>query len=98
MPAKTYDCYVVLDHVLRDGRWVPGVGAYQRDSAQVLEAGGWHGLRSERTLGIWLVENSQTSHARDLVLAHLAGHAPFGVTRLYDKHDDRHQHSEGDEA
>lgn len=81
MAPKTYDCYVALRHVSRNGRIFPGVGAYRVDDPDY--PNGWRDLVSTGTLAVWLVERTQVTHAKDLVLAHLAGHAPHGITQVY---------------
>jgi hypothetical protein len=82
MPRSTrpYDCYVVLAHVHRNDHILPTSAAHKRD-----EINDWHDLVTKSTLTVWLVEGTTITHARDLVLAYLAGHAPVGVTRLYSR-------------
>ena len=83
MAPKTYDCYVRLAHVSRDERLLPAACAYKVDDPENCP-NGWQDLVTTGTLAVWLVERTQVTHAKDLVLAHLAGYAPYGVTKLYD--------------
>jgi len=69
---------VVLAHVERGGQLVPSTAAHDRETTE-----DWQDLVNSGTLGVWLVEGSMLTQARDLVFAHLAGFAPIGVTRLY---------------
>jgi hypothetical protein len=85
MAPKTYECYVSLSHVHRNGHLVPAVGAFRANDTEYLPSGDWHDLVTNGTLVIWRVERTMVSHAKDLVLAHLAGHAPHGITKLYDR-------------
>jgi hypothetical protein len=87
--TKTYDCYVRLAHVSRGNRLMPAAGAYKADDPENCP-NGWQDLVTDGTLAIWAVERTMVSHAKDLVLAHLAGHAPVGVKKLYDR-DQTHQ-------
>lgn len=82
--VKTYDCYVRLAHVSRNERLIPAVGVTRVDDPDF--PNGWRDLVTNGTLVVWLVERTMLSHAKDLVLAHLAGHASVGVTKLYDRH------------
>jgi hypothetical protein len=89
MATQTYDCYVRLAYIVRDEgivvkspRYIPMAKAYRRDDPNF--PNGWQDLVTTGTLAIWLVERTQVTHAADMVLAHLAGHAPVGVTKLYD--------------
>lgn len=76
-----YDTYVVLTHEHRDKRLFPNVETHRRDDVP-----DWRSLLIGRIpLGVWLVEGATKTSARDFLLAHLAGHAPSGVTRLYRK-------------
>lgn len=81
---KTYDCYVRLAYISRNERLIPAAGAYKVDDPENCPHG-YQDLVTDGTLVVWLVERTQVTHAKDLVLAHLAGHAPVGVTKLYDR-------------
>jgi hypothetical protein len=81
--TKTYPLYVTLSHVLRGGRLTPATGVVRQS-----EVPDWRQLVDSKTLAVWLVDGSTVTHVRDLLLAHLAGNAPAGVTRLYRKTDD----------
>jgi hypothetical protein len=82
---KTYDVFVVLAHVHREGRLVPGAGAVRCDDESQVP-NGWHDLvHPAGTLAVWRVDRTNVTQAKDLVLAHLAGHAPAGVQLLWDK-------------
>lgn len=86
MAPRTYDCYVRLAHVSRNERLLPAVSAYRTDDPDFFDdRRDWRELVTAGTLAVWLVQRSQVTHAKDLVLAHLAGYAPYGVTKLYDK-------------
>lgn len=85
MATKTYDCYVRLSYVSRDERLIPASRAFRADDPDF--PGGWHDLVTDNTLVVWLVERSTITNATNHVLAHLAGHAPVGVTKLYDRKD-----------
>jgi hypothetical protein len=82
--AKIYDCYVRLAYVNRNEHLIPAAGAYQRDDPENCP-GGWRDLVTPSTIAVWLVERTNVTHAKDMVLAHLAGHAPYGITKLYDR-------------
>jgi hypothetical protein len=79
---KNHDFYVVLAHVQRGQHIVPITAAHRRD-----EYDDWHELVTPSTLTVWLAEATSLAYARDFVFAHLAGHAPHGVTKLFDKDD-----------
>lgn len=84
MTAAHDDAYVVLSHIPRkEGGWTPAASSFARASVP-----DWRSLLigpSSRILTIWLVERTAKTRAPERVLAHLAGHAPAGVTRLYDR-------------
>ena len=80
---KTYDCYVTLARVQRQGRLVPGAGP-----TPVAAVDDWRSLVHSGTLAVYLVERTNTTNAKDLLLAHLAGFAPSGVTRLWRRPDE----------
>jgi hypothetical protein len=82
--TKTYDCYVRLAYVNRNNHLLPAVGAFKVDDPENCP-NGFQDLVTDGTLAVWLVERTMVTHAKDLVLAHLAGHAPVGVTKLYDR-------------
>jgi hypothetical protein len=82
--TKTYDCYVRLAYVNRNERLIPAAGAFKVDDPENCP-NGFQDLVTDGTLAVWLVERTMVTHAKDLVLAHLAGHAPVGVTKLYDR-------------
>jgi hypothetical protein len=77
--VNTYDCYVVLDRVRRDGRLVCTTTVFMRRDIE-----DWHDLVTPETLIIWLVERTLRSLAVSVVVAHLARHAPVGVTQLWE--------------
>jgi hypothetical protein len=81
--TKLYDCYVRLSYVERDERLIPVSRAVKTDDPDF--PGGWHDLVNDSTICVWLVERTTVTHAHDLLLAHLAGHAPVGITKLYEQ-------------
>lgn len=95
MPTKTYDCYVRLSYVNRDERLLPASRAYRVDDQEYLPSGDWHDLVNDSTIAIWLVERTSLTHATDLLLAHLAGHAPVGTKQLYDSAETRQTRQSG---
>jgi hypothetical protein len=82
MSTKTYDCYVRLAYANLDERLVPVTQVHRANDPQF--PGGWHDLVTDNTIAVWLVERTSVTHAQDLLLAHLAGHAPVGTTLLYE--------------
>jgi hypothetical protein len=84
MAEKTYDCYVRLGYIIRNRRLQPAAIAYKVDDPEHCP-NGWGDLVSVNTMAVWLVERTLLTYAKDLVLAHLAGHAPVGITKLYDR-------------
>jgi hypothetical protein len=82
--TKTYNCFVRLAHVSRNERLVPVTRAYRTDDPEYCP-NGWQDLVTDGTLAVWLVERTMAVHATDMVLAHLAGYAPVGITKLYDR-------------
>lgn len=85
MATKTYDCYVRLAYISRDEGMFPASQVTRTNDPQF--PGGWQDLVTNNTIAVWLVEHTLVSRATDMVLAHLAGHAPVGVTKLYDRKD-----------
>jgi len=79
---RLYTVHVLLAHVIRDKGIVP------ETSAHVLAPNvDWRPLviTNPGALAVWSVERTNITRARDMVLAHLAGHAPAGVMQLWDK-------------
>jgi hypothetical protein len=81
--TKTYNCFVRLAYVNRDDKLVPATRAYRANDPDLTD--GWHDLVTDNTIAVWRVERTTVTRATDMVLAHLAGHAPIGTTKLYDR-------------
>lgn len=77
--TRLYTVYVVLAHVHKAGRIVPETKIYTAFGID------WRPLvvGTPGALVVWSVERTTSFQARDMVLAHLAGHAPSGVIELW---------------
>lgn len=85
---RLYDCFVVLYHVKPQERIYPITRVYATkdiDLPHILNGFHLQDVSTGNPLAVWLVEHTNKANAADLVIAHQAGHAPHGVTCLYDK-------------
>lgn len=74
------DVYVTVEHVHRNGRIVPHVDTTTLGPDQT-----YHNLINVSTLAVFRVEGVTKRQAGSMLIAHLAGHAPVGVERVYDR-------------
>jgi hypothetical protein len=71
--------YVRLSHVTRSGRIIPAIGSHRLRPDE-----SWRSLVDAGTLSIWRVDRCPAlTHAPARVLAHLSGHGPVGVERVW---------------